>query len=168
MKSTKLYQTSSRGVIVVVVAAIVMTLVSILSYQQGRIDNWIPWAYVLVLLAVALDMKFGIYAKRQGDYFCETKHFLYHRCIKVSCIAKIMYQPTWVIGENTRSLYLLDSESGAIKIKMANGAYSVATLREIANDLVKLNPTIELDVDARQLMQPKAKNEDGKNGDRHI
>jgi len=48
---------------VVVVAAIVMTLVSILSYQQGRIDNWIPWAYVLVLLAVALDMKFGIYAK---------------------------------------------------------------------------------------------------------
>jgi len=79
-----------------------------------------------------------------------------------------MYQPTWVIGENTRSLYLLDSESGAIKIKMANGAYSVATLREIANDLVKLNPTIELDVDARQLMQPKAKNEDGKNGDRHI
>jgi hypothetical protein len=150
---TKTYHTSSGGAIVGLVAAIVMSVVSVLNFQQGRPDNWIPWAYVLLLLVIAADLKFGIYARRRDDYFCETKHFVYWRCIKISNIEKIMYKPTWLIGENMRSIYVVDREGGAIRIRMANGAYPLGTLTQIVTDLVAVNPSIELDAETKELLR---------------
>ncbi len=147
------YRTSSGGVIVVILAAVVMASVSVLNFQDSRPDNWVPWTYALLLLIVAADMKFGIYAKRTNDYFCETKHFVFRRCIKISRIGKIMYKPTWVIGENMRSIYVLDREGETIRVRMASGAYSLTTLRQVVRDLTDLNPSIELDADARSLLQ---------------
>jgi len=152
MDTEIIYRTSSKGVIVVIVAAVLMTLVSVLNFQNSGPDNWLPWTYVLLLLLVAADMKIGIYAKRTNDYFCETKHFVFRRCIKISNIGKIMYKPTWAIGENMRSIYVLDREGEAIKIRMASGAYSLKTLRQVVIELTNLNPSIELDADARKLL----------------
>ena len=71
---------------------------------------WVPWAYFLVLLVIAIDMKFGIYGRSERDYFCETKHFFYRRCIKVSDIGQILYKPKWIFGGNMKSIYIIDKK----------------------------------------------------------
>jgi hypothetical protein len=50
MNTEIIYRTSSKGVIVVILAAVVMASVSILNFQDSRPDNWVPWTYVLLLL----------------------------------------------------------------------------------------------------------------------
>jgi hypothetical protein len=40
-----IYRTSSAGVIVVILAAVVMASVSVLNFQDSRPDNWVPWTY---------------------------------------------------------------------------------------------------------------------------
>jgi hypothetical protein len=58
-----------------------------------------------------------------------------------------MYRPTWIFGDRMRSIYIVNKEKGAIKIRMANAAYPRVTLARIVTDLVRINPSIELERD---------------------
>jgi hypothetical protein len=72
---------------ILIALPILVFALNILSPQRPQVDAWIPWTYFFLLLVIAADMKFGIYAALQGDDFCETKHFLYRRCVKSSGIS---------------------------------------------------------------------------------
>ncbi len=65
-------------------------------------DPWIPWVYLVLLLVIIADMKFGIYATVDDGVFYEVKHFIFQRSIKITDIGKVIYQPTWVIGQKMR------------------------------------------------------------------
>ena len=157
MQNVKKYKTSSGGAVVAIAVAALMFLITMLNSQQ--LNGWIPWTYILLLLTGAVDAKYGIYAKFDGTTFCETKHFFYRKCIKTTDIDRIRYQPTWIFGNKMRSIYILDKESGTIKIRMANAAYQRATLAQIVNDLKQANCNMRLDKDTQQLLSEFKLNE---------
>jgi hypothetical protein len=114
-------------------------------------DLWVPWAFVLLLLGIAIDMKFGIYACIEGHHFHSVSHFLVNRRTAIADIERILYQPTWIIGKKQRSIYLIE-RSGKVWAKMANTAYSKSTLVEVVNDLKRINPSISLDRETEELV----------------
>ncbi len=90
-----------------------------------------------------------------SDHFdgAGQKHFIYRRSIKTSDINKIMYKPTWIFGDKMRSIYIIDKEKGEIKIRMSNAAYPHKTLARVVTDLIRTNPSIELDAETKNLLK---------------
>jgi hypothetical protein len=148
-----IYNTSWAGVVVILFIGLFIGFALIFSPTAfSGPDLWIPWAYLILILAVAADMKFGIYASiKDGDFF-EVKHFIFQRRIAVANIGEIIYQPTWLFGKNMRSLYIVDKVNNRIRIKMTNWAYTLATLASIITRLTSENSAIKLDEPAKQLV----------------
>jgi hypothetical protein len=150
MKDKKKYASSPVGFVVLFLFAILVFLVSLESPEQPQ--PWITNIYVVVLLVIAIDLKFGIYATLTDGTFYERKHFFYGRRIEVSEISKIRYMPTWMFGERMRSIYVFDKNHRAPIIRMANAAYPQETLAQVVSDLKRRNPSIELDTFAMELV----------------
>jgi hypothetical protein len=150
-KIMKKYKTSTAGSIILAIITVVILVVVISS--TSKVDQWIPWFYLLLLLIATMDFKFGIYAGVQEDIFFEVKHFIYRKKIGIQDISTIMYKPTWIFGKNMKSIYIVDKKDGNVKIKMTNGAYTLVTLAKIVSDLKKRNLTIRLDDSAQELVE---------------
>jgi hypothetical protein len=153
MENKKLYRTSSGGAVTAIIFAIVMVFITLLNPQQ--LNGWAPWAFILFLLTAAIDTKLGIYVYIVGNEFYSVSHFLLKRRTHISDIARIIYQPTWIIGQRQRSVYLIEAGTNRIKAKMANAAYARTTLSQLVNDLKQNNPRIELDKETQELLQGK-------------
>jgi hypothetical protein len=91
------YETSWSGVLIILVMGLIIGLALILSPSVFvGTDAWIPWVYLILILVVIADMKFGIYAAIDDGVFYEVKHFIFQRSIAIAEIGKIIYQPTWL------------------------------------------------------------------------
>jgi hypothetical protein len=146
----KIYKTSSAGFIALVIAT--ATIFASYMLDGNYIKNKIFFVYIALLVFAAVDTKYGIYVGLERDSFFEVKHFFIRREIRIADIHKIFYQPTWIIGQKMRSVYLIDAKNNKIKIKMSNAAFPIATLSAIIADLKRKNPNIQLDESARQLI----------------
>jgi hypothetical protein len=101
---------------------------------------------------VLIDVKYGIYVEISNQKFCQVFHFFYRRSVEVTEIGRIMYRPTWVMGQGHRSVYVVSKNTNKVVTKMANTAYSPKKLADIVRELKQLNPSIELDGDTKALL----------------
>lgn len=154
MENKKLYRTSSGGALIAIIFSFVM--VFIILFNAQKLNNWPSWAFVLFLLAAAIDTKFGIYVYVMDNEFYSVSHFFLKSHTSISNIGRIIYQPTWIIGGRQRSIYLIEANTNHIKAKMANAAYAPATLIRLVNDLRRINPQIELDKEAQELLRRRS------------
>src|SRR5215467_14689540 len=127
------YETSWSGPIIVCLSAFVIGI-SVASLSRPASDEWISWMYFLLLLAAAVDMKLGFSSFIENGTLTERRHFLFRRRVAIADIHKIMYQPTWIIGQNLRSLYFVGKASQGSTIKLANAAYSTKVLVNIIKE----------------------------------
>jgi hypothetical protein len=151
VKNDRKYLTSSPVIIFAFIVVTYLGSLGIVKSPNSSFD-FAPLVYLALMYAVLIDLKFGIYVSISSGKFSQVFDFLQRSSIEVAQIGRISFMPTWIIGQNHRSLYIIDGKTNKVVTKMANTAYAPRTLAEIVRELKRLNPSIELDTDTQALL----------------
>jgi hypothetical protein len=149
----KKYNTASPVVIFAFIVVTVLGLLGVLNPPSNATSFAAPLIYMMVIYAILIDVKFGIYVTLSDKKLCQTYHFVYSRCVEISKIDRIEYKPTWISSERHRSVYVFERSTGKMVTKMSNTAYNPQKLAEIIGELKHLNPAIVLGDEMQEFLK---------------
>jgi len=131
---------------------IAFTIAIISNPSHPQIREFIT-IFAIFLLFVITNFTFGTYGllDKKAKTITRTDYLFYTKRIKIADIKFINYRPTWIMGGLARSLYIIDDKENVIEFP--NVGWYEPILANIVNDLKKLNPRIELDESAEELVK---------------
>lgn len=113
-------------------------------------------AILLTLIAVTVfgffDLLWGINVSLSEKTVSRVDNFVFRKEVPLDDIEIIRYQPTYGIGKEVSSLYILRKGHDVACITMTSLWFTERLLREFLRDIKKRNPAIVLDEEARELM----------------
>ena len=95
------------------------------------------------------------YAKLEKDILRVVRVFFFRHTIMVMRIKRIRYVPTWRFQGKLRSIYIHYEGGWAPYTELPNSQYPEFTLANLVKELSKLNPRIELDEPAKELLKSR-------------
>ncbi|TAL49065.1 hypothetical protein EPN83_02205 [Patescibacteria group bacterium] len=147
------YRTDKAWAGMIAVLLLIGIFPAILRQISEGIEPIILLVFVL-LIFIALDNFLGTYVHISDRTICRTDSFILKRCLEINSIQKISYTPTFIIGRSARSLYVASEIDHKSKyIEMPNIGFTQKTIVKVVKHLKELNPKIELDENAENLIQ---------------
>jgi hypothetical protein len=156
--TTTKYRPSKKWYVPIEIIGGVMLLSLVYSILKYPSMNSSPIAILLdICLALALSFytlfpAFGMFVTFSGKRLCRIDYFILKKSLSVDDIVDIQYLPTFITGRTNRTLTITADRDDEIKqIMMSYPTFTERTLASVVNGLRKVNPSIQLDEEARAL-----------------
>lgn len=149
---TKYTTSKTVGLFLLLIGVFGLTIAVWDSPSGFQIDS-----IVLILIAVGIfgffDLLWGINVSLTEETLSRVDNFVFQKNIPLNDIEIIRYQPTYGVGKEVSSLYIFRKEHKVASITMTSLWFTERVLRDFLRNIKKLNPTITLDEEARELME---------------
>jgi hypothetical protein len=151
MKST--YTTSKAVAGFLLLIAVSGWTIALWDSPFGFQINSITLILSAIIIFLFFDLLWGIKVTLDDKVLSRIDNFVFRKNILLNDIEIIRYQPTYGVGKEVSSLYVFRKEQNLAAITMTSIWFTEKVLRDFLLNIKKLNPSISLDEEARELME---------------